>query len=439
MLNSVLSLTCVALCIACLSGFAWSICRFFTKTGSMPARMKVMSGLGAVFSVIHVSLLAVAPSARLENQVLAAVLYAASLSLFYLALRANRALPLAVAFDPGYSTHLITRGPYAQVRHPFYCAYLLFWIAGVIGTGCSALVVTVVAMGVLYRQAANAEEQAFLAGPLAARYARYRAKTGMFWPVWDKKLARLARFVWELATSRYEVGRVCLVEDEAACFKIREEIFGRELGRDSEFKGNIAGRDVYDDESIHLYCRERETRRIIGTVRLTPARIMAKDDRVSRLYDLDGFSDAELARTFIVSRLAVLPDYRMSAACYRLMQACYAVGLAEGVFFSLIVCEPHLQKLYERAGFRATGNRVASPYGGERLTYFLDVYDFKWLRRVSSPFWGVAKKFAFLGRPHAFAGFERFSAQASRGQARYNPIAYGNAAASLPALAACGR
>ena len=56
-------------------------------------------------------------------------------------------------------------------------------MAGVVATREPWLLVTFVAMGVIYYVAARKEESKFMSGPLAADYAAYRSRTGMFVPM----------------------------------------------------------------------------------------------------------------------------------------------------------------------------------------------------------------------------------------------------------------
>jgi len=77
---------------------------------------------------------------------------------------------------------LVTRGPYARVRHPFYAAFTL------VPAGCAAALphpatsaVLVAGTFQLYRTARR-EERRLLVSPLGAAYARYMRRTGRFVP-----------------------------------------------------------------------------------------------------------------------------------------------------------------------------------------------------------------------------------------------------------------
>ncbi len=79
-------------------------------------------------------------------------------------------------------TFLTQSGPYRLIRHPIYTAYLLAWLAGAMIAAQPWLLLTVIWMGVLHFLAARQEEHHFAEGPLAADYAAYRQRTGMFLP-----------------------------------------------------------------------------------------------------------------------------------------------------------------------------------------------------------------------------------------------------------------
>jgi protein-S-isoprenylcysteine O-methyltransferase Ste14 len=87
-----------------------------------------------------------------------------------------------VAFATDVPRRLITTGPYRRVRHPFYLAYLVAWLAGAVVTASPWLVATAIAMYFVYRSAADAEEAGFLSSDLAGEYREYQQRTGMFIP-----------------------------------------------------------------------------------------------------------------------------------------------------------------------------------------------------------------------------------------------------------------
>jgi protein-S-isoprenylcysteine O-methyltransferase Ste14 len=108
--------------------------------------------------------------------------FAGALVLFLAAAGATRPRRLTPVFSRDVPRHVVRTGPYRLVRHPFYAAYLLTYLAGLVVTGLPVLLVVLVAMGTLYATAARREEQKFRHSALAEQYRDYAARTGMFWP-----------------------------------------------------------------------------------------------------------------------------------------------------------------------------------------------------------------------------------------------------------------
>jgi protein-S-isoprenylcysteine O-methyltransferase Ste14 len=77
---------------------------------------------------------------------------------------------------------LVTSGPYAVVRHPFYCAFTMMLLASVAAFPHAATVVLLAcAMFQLNRTAAR-EERRLLTSALGAEYDAYMRRTGRFLP-----------------------------------------------------------------------------------------------------------------------------------------------------------------------------------------------------------------------------------------------------------------
>lgn len=178
-LSGRVSLTALLLC--CFLSFAWGMRYFFLHPGKGSAGMKVIQACGTVFALLHLwAILFYA-----ENAVggwIAAVLYSGSLALFWWAIRANRSQSLTAAFLDDLPVHLVNRGPYRVIRHPFYTSYLLAWAAGVLAVERWWLAPTFIVMLAIYWNASKVEENKFARSSLGAAYAAYRARTGRFLP-----------------------------------------------------------------------------------------------------------------------------------------------------------------------------------------------------------------------------------------------------------------
>ncbi len=124
------------------------------------------------------------PSRQLWDYAWTAVpVYAAAFGLWAWAITTTRHAQLTLAFSRDLPNALIERGPYRYVRHPFYTAYTLYWLAGSLATlAWWVAVPSIVAIG-FYVAAARSEERKFAASRLADVYAAYRTRTGMFLPL----------------------------------------------------------------------------------------------------------------------------------------------------------------------------------------------------------------------------------------------------------------
>jgi protein-S-isoprenylcysteine O-methyltransferase Ste14 len=167
---------------ACLGSFAWAMRYFFIQPAGQTAGMQLIKFTGSAFGILHLILILREPTIPTSRGVIGAVLYAASLVLFWWAIRANRATPLSAVFSPNLPVHMVEAGPYRYVRHPFYASYLLCWLGGVAGTAEPWLMLTVAIMFGVYVKAARDEEEKFRRSGLDGEYAAYRSRAGLFTP-----------------------------------------------------------------------------------------------------------------------------------------------------------------------------------------------------------------------------------------------------------------
>ena len=123
-----------------------------------------------------------APQAPAGQRASAASLLITSLALFAATVRAVRSRRLATIFTKSEPQWVNMHGPYRFVRHPFYTAYCITYLACFVGSpgaatfGCAALMIGV------YLTAARLEERTFATSDLSREYAAYKARTGMFLP-----------------------------------------------------------------------------------------------------------------------------------------------------------------------------------------------------------------------------------------------------------------
>jgi len=183
-MTSEAALRLISLCLfcACFGSFIWGMARFFRVAGQVPFGIRVVQILGGAMVVLHLVMLCRARDFSAATFSAAASLYVASFSLFWSAVSIHRRRPPTLCYSSDLPEHLIVAGPYRWVRHPFYTAYMLAWLGGIVATRQPWLLLSLLLMSVLYVRAARLEERKFAASPLATEFADYRNRTGMFLP-----------------------------------------------------------------------------------------------------------------------------------------------------------------------------------------------------------------------------------------------------------------
>lgn len=162
--------------------YGLAIRKVFSREYGVEFPMKLMQIAGLCGAVVHLWRLAVLESENRLAMWLAALTYFMALGVFLSARKAISIHRLSLAFSRDVPKLLVEQGIYRYVRHPFYLAYSLTWLAGVIATPTLWTYVTASAMLVLYWRAAKFEEGKFAASALATEYELYRQRAGMFFP-----------------------------------------------------------------------------------------------------------------------------------------------------------------------------------------------------------------------------------------------------------------
>lgn len=112
----------------------------------------------------------------------AAVLSALSVALL-VATRAVHRAPIALWHqDDDAPVELVTRGPYARIRHPFYTSFLLAFLAAFLSLPHVSTLACLAYAGIALTLAALREERRLAASPFGAEYRRYLAASGRFLP-----------------------------------------------------------------------------------------------------------------------------------------------------------------------------------------------------------------------------------------------------------------
>lgn len=173
-----LHLMMTAAAAAAFASFAWGMRWHFRSPGGLSPAARRTAALGALSTAVHGYGLA----AHDEGwPIVGLILYGGSAGLFWWAVAVSRER-LRACFCGGGETEVILAGPYRWIRHPFYTAYGLAWLAGVVSTWWWPALMLAAAMCRIYWQAARGEEAALEQGPAGARYQEYQRKAGRFWP-----------------------------------------------------------------------------------------------------------------------------------------------------------------------------------------------------------------------------------------------------------------
>lgn len=158
----------------------WATRGHFTSKGFTPGSTAIVVAVGATTAIYLLLVWWVVQPAW--AQLLGLAIEVAGVWLFWATIRASREARLKFAFDTEAPAGLLTRGPYARIRHPFYASYLVVWMGWALATWSVWALVPFVVLLALYIVAARFEERLFAGTELAAAYAAYRRRAGLFWP-----------------------------------------------------------------------------------------------------------------------------------------------------------------------------------------------------------------------------------------------------------------
>ena len=110
---------------------------------------------------------------------------------FLSAIETARSMRMQRSFiDHPLPERLLTDGPFAWVRHPFYAGYMMGAVAPCVAIADPAMIVIALPMIAIVLNAAFREERVWLSSPRAEAYRQYRQRTGMFVPLLHRRLQR---------------------------------------------------------------------------------------------------------------------------------------------------------------------------------------------------------------------------------------------------------
>lgn len=171
------------LAVVVFVGFWWARRSYFATPPEIPPGRFPLRFAGPLFGIVSITLIASSGESLTHGMGLAAAAcFTASAGLFGASVRAHRNVRPNIAGIPGAPEALVTSGPYGMVRHPFYTAYMLFWIGCAIASPRAVSMLIALVMFFLYLRAALVEESTILQSPLGETYAQYAKRTRMFFP-----------------------------------------------------------------------------------------------------------------------------------------------------------------------------------------------------------------------------------------------------------------
>jgi protein-S-isoprenylcysteine O-methyltransferase Ste14 len=124
---------------------------------------------------------------RLLNGIAAAVLMVAAIALYEWARQTIWSRRFGVGWGDHVPEELCEAGPYLRIRHPIYAAYQLAFLAGFVALPHWITLALLVANIVLFTHAARTDEEKIAGSPLAAAYADYRERAGLYWPKFNRR------------------------------------------------------------------------------------------------------------------------------------------------------------------------------------------------------------------------------------------------------------
>jgi protein-S-isoprenylcysteine O-methyltransferase Ste14 len=172
------------LLLACFCSFAWGTIRVFVLPTGLTRGMQFIKLANTLIGGLDLIVIlgSRAPLPGFSQNCLAVTLYFLGGGLFLWTAHTIKDRPFSAIYSTDIPVHLVVRGPYRFVRHPFYLSYLAVWSAGVFATGNAWLALPVAAMLWVYWNAAKSEERKFELSGLAQDYRAYRESTGMLFP-----------------------------------------------------------------------------------------------------------------------------------------------------------------------------------------------------------------------------------------------------------------
>lgn len=107
-----------------------------------------------------------------------------SFSIFRCALLSTRSSRLQIAYSEGAASELVTTGPFAYIRHPFYASYILFWWSWAVTLQTYGSLIFAFVLTLQYLVGMRVEERSLMS-VFGSDYMKYRSRTSALIPrIW---------------------------------------------------------------------------------------------------------------------------------------------------------------------------------------------------------------------------------------------------------------
>jgi hypothetical protein len=211
---------------------------------------------------------------------------------------------------------------------------------------------------------------------------------------------------------RFEAFEVDNETDRTHCLavldKVRAEELNRVHGSSTLETAAFADRKVKD----RLFgIRDSRNGTVIGCIRQTSAAELSRFEGSRAEYRLDIIPPEIRNKTTMLSRLAILKEYRKSLAALSLFSRLADDALEAGDLAILLSCEPGLYAGYLRLGFRPFGRVHQGSSGGFRVPMIAIVHDVEHAIACRSPLAGRLKNWTGDAPDTAIRWFRHFQAE----------------------------
>lgn len=181
----------VATSAATVAFFCIGLTSYFERRSDRPGWVRLLHDTGALLALAQLTGI-VLFDPRSDWLVFAGIaLYLGAMLVFLSAIETARSMRMQRSFiDHPLPERLLTDGPFAWVRHPFYTGYMMGALAPCVAIAHPAMIVIALPMIVIVLNAAFREERVWLSSPRADAYRQYQQRTGMFVPWLHRRLQR---------------------------------------------------------------------------------------------------------------------------------------------------------------------------------------------------------------------------------------------------------